>query len=279
MVQKLVVAGFLIPLFASSCLGAPAKAPRAAVVEIAGQIQHSDYEGDRAALERLYGELTPFVDNADVHLASRVRYWRGFALWRRSINGFNDSADPKELQADLERATGEFKEAWTLDPRFVDAKIGAASCLSNLVFLNRQNPQRVQELLGRSKPLLREAQDADPENPRLAWVLGPNLWYAPPEMGGSQEKAMDVYEKGLAAARAHKGAATDPLDPSWGEPELLMNLAFSNLHRKTPDLKAAQSDAQEALKLVPYWHYMRDILIPQIQSAVDASTTKGQRAI
>jgi hypothetical protein len=46
-----------------------------------------------------------------------------------------------------------------------------------------------------------------------------------------------------------------------------MNRAWSNLHRTVPDLKAAQTDAAAALTLVPYWHYVRDILIPQIQDA------------
>jgi uncharacterized protein YciI len=59
----------------------------------------------------------------------------------------------------------------------------------------------------------------------------------------------------------------DTLEPSWGEPELLMSLAWSNLNRTTPDLNAAEQDAQAALKLVPYWHYVRDILMPQIRAA------------
>jgi hypothetical protein len=46
-----------------------------------------------------------------------------------------------------------------------------------------------------------------------------------------------------------------------------MNLAYSNLNRSTPDLDAAERYAQSALKLVPYWHYVRDILLPQIQQA------------
>jgi hypothetical protein len=46
-----------------------------------------------------------------------------------------------------------------------------------------------------------------------------------------------------------------------------MNLAWSNLNRSTPDLKAAEEDAQAALKLIPYWHYVRDILMPQIRAA------------
>jgi hypothetical protein len=57
------------------------------------------------------------------------------------------------------------------------------------------------------------------------------------------------------------------LQPSWGEPELLMNRAWSNLNKTTPDLKAAQKDAEAALALVPYWHYVKDILMPQIKTA------------
>jgi hypothetical protein len=97
-------------------------------------------------------------------------------------------------------------------------------------------------------------------------VLGPVRWSSPRERGGGQDKAFDCYNKGLEAIRKQK-PQSDPLEPSWGEPELLMNLAWSNLNRTTPDLKAADEDAQAALKIVPYWHYVRDILVPQIQAA------------
>ena len=78
---------------------------------------------------------------------------------------------------------------------------------------------------------------------------------------------MAGYEKGLEAIRSQRKNSSDPLEPSWGEPELLMSLAWSNLNRTTPDLEAAQQEADSALKLVPYWHYVRDILIPQIRDA------------
>ena len=98
-------------------------------------------------------------------------------------------------------------------------------------------------------------------------MVGPNQWNTPPERGGGQDIAIATYEKGLDAIRAHKGSTNDPLEPTWGEPELLMSLAGSNLNRTTPDLKAAEQYAQAALKLVPYWHYVRDILLPQIRVA------------
>jgi hypothetical protein len=93
------------------------------------------------------------------------------------------------------------------------------------------------------------------------------VWNTPPERGGGQAKAIEQYEKGLEAIQKHKGVASDPLEPSWGEPELSMSLAWSNLNRTTPDLNAAEQYAHSALELVPYWHYVRDILMPQIQEA------------
>jgi hypothetical protein len=115
--------------------------------------------------------------------------------------------------------------------------------------------------------MVKEVKAADPENPRFLWVLGPILWNLPPERGGGQEKAIEAYEKGLQTVREQTTRARDALEPSWGEPELLMSLAWSNLNRTTPNLDAAEQNARAALKLVPYWHYVRDILMPQIQQA------------
>lgn len=255
--------------FVSMTPAAPAVGrSREQVIKIVAQIQRADYEGDRAALKRLHGELASFVDNKD--LATQAEYWRAFALWRRAINGFNDNADPTELQQDLKQALDEFDEAIRKNPAFVEPKIGALSCVSLLGYSFRQSqsdPARTQEFMARAKQLWKEAEAMAPENPRLLWVMGPNLWYVPTERGGGQTKAIEMYEKGLEAIRNHKTTASDPLDPSWGEPELLMNLAWSNLNRSAPDLNAAERYAHAALELVPYWHYVRDILLPQIQEA------------
>ena len=259
---------FLLFLFAAST---PATVPapessRETIIKLVAQIQRADYEGDRSALRRLFEQLAPFTSHED--LASRARYWRGFALWRRAMNGFNDSVDPKELGEDLQHAWDEFAEAGRNDPALVDAKIGALSCVTLLAFsINQDSPDRQKELLPQARQLMKEAQSAAPDNPRLLWVLGPNFWYSPAENGGGQIKAMELYQKGLETLRSRKSASADPLEPSWGEPELLMNLAWSNLNRAKPDLPAAEQYARSALKLVPYWHYVRDILLPQILEA------------
>jgi len=241
-----------------------AETPHAAVARIAARIRRADYEGDRAQLAKLYEAMAPYAQGP---LASRARYWRGFAMWRRALNGFNDKAEPAELAADLKRGIEEFDAASAADPRFTDAKIGAASCWVNLSFL-QAGPERTQGY-AKHNELLGEARKADPANPRLAWVLGATQFYTPPQFGGGQAKAIETYEAGLVSARQER--VTDDLDPAWGEPELLMNLAFSNLNRAQPDLAAADRYAQAALKLVPHWHYIRDILIPQIRAAQSAA--------
>jgi len=50
-----------------------------------------------------------------------------------------------------------------------------------------------------------------------------------------------------------------------------MSLAWSYLRRREPDLAQAEIHGRRALELVPSWHYMRDILMPQIEAARTAS--------
>ena len=82
---------------------------RDSIIHIVTQIQRADYEGDRPSLKRLHDELTPIPE--DNRLASRVLYWRGFALWRRAINGFNESPTPNDLEEDLAQSVTDCRPA------------------------------------------------------------------------------------------------------------------------------------------------------------------------
>jgi hypothetical protein len=261
-----------MPFLLTPSLRASAPSPdsaRETVTKVVLEIQRADYEGDRPALKRLYDQLAGFI--TDKELASRVHYWRGFALWRRAINGFNETPTPKDLAEDLNAGESEFDVAIRADAGFVDAKVGAASCILLRAFLegafsNVKNPDQLKQIMEGPSRLLNEASATEPDNPRLLWVIGPNQWNSPPASVG-QAKAMETYQKGLESIRKNKNPSNNPLNPSWGEPELLMNLAWSNLNRAKPDLPAAEQYARSALKLVPYWHYVRDILLPQILEA------------
>src|SRR5437667_4622786 len=237
---------------------------REQVTRIVAQIKRADYEGDQAVMQRGYDDLRPFTE--DKELASRIRYWRGFAQWRRAINGFNDSVDPKELEQELKTAVDEFKIAMEKDPTFVDAKVGTISCLGFMAFMNRKDQVRAKELVGQILPLVKEADEMAPDNPRLIWVHGPILWNSPPERGGGQDKAIQNYQRGLEVCSKIK-TSDDPLELSWGKPELMMSLAYCYLNANSADVNTAERYARNALEIVPYWHYVRDILLPQIVAA------------
>src|SRR5215216_6349485 len=264
--QNGLIAAVILPplVFGSATQATPANDARQQVAPIVAQIQRADYEGDRAAMQRGYDDLKPLME--DQKLASRIRYWRGFAQWRRAINGFNDSIPPNELEKDLKTALDEFTIAMEKDPTFVDAKVGTISCLGFLAFMNRKDQVRAKELVGRILTLAKEADEMAPDNPRLIWIHGPILWNSPPERGGGQDKAIQNYQRGLEVCSKIK-PSDDPLEPSWGKPELMMSLAYCYLNANSPDLNAAERYARDALQIVPSWHYVRDILLPQIIAA------------
>jgi hypothetical protein len=201
-------------------------------------------------LQQLYARLAGFPQ--DEH----VRYWRGFALWRKTINGFNSPNDPKERARDAEQAVREFEGAG------IEGRIATVSCVQMLFYLARNDKARTEELAGRFKGFYRETLAAAPENPRLMWIQGAQLWYE-----GKPAEAMALYERALAIVRKEK--AKHPLDPAWGEPELLMSLAWGslNIDKEKPDVAAAERYANQALSRVPHFRYVRDTLLPQIKAA------------
>jgi hypothetical protein len=257
---------FIVAVTLASCFAVYAAADyaREQVIEIVSRIQRADYEGDRATLKKCYDELAPFLENKD--LASRVRYWRGFARWRDGINAGNESVDPGEMEKLFLAGADEFKAALALDPEFVDAKVGIISCLGHVVYFHRTEKERAQEMVKPIFALVSEAKVAAPDNPRLIWVLGPILFYTPPEKGGGIDKVIESNERGLIICSQLKPPA-DKLEPTWGKPELLMSLAYEYMAKNPPDLDKAEKNAQAALRIVPYWHYVRDILMAQITEA------------
>jgi hypothetical protein len=253
---------FLFILFPSlTVFGSPRESVRDKVAQVVREIQRADYAGDRTALKKCYDELTPFLENAE--LASRVRYWRGFDLWRSAINGFNESIDASELEKLFANAVNEFKGALDKDPNFVDAKVGMISCLGYMAFIHRNEPDKMQPLVAQVMSLVDEAKAVAPDNPRLIWVLGPIIRRNPPEKGGGLDGAIANYKRGLEICSKLK-PNSDLLEPSWGKPELMMSAAFGSLSKNPPDTTEAERYARGALEIVPDWHYVRDILLPQI---------------
>jgi hypothetical protein len=120
-------------------------------------------------------------------------------------------------------------------------------------------------------PLLREVTDKGGDNPRALWLIGGLQLQAPPPYGGDAVKAAATMRKALDAARreAIDKATAPAYVPAWGGAENLMNLAFLYSHSAVQDRTAALAYAEGALVAAPEWHYVRDVLMPQIHAMAE----------
>jgi hypothetical protein len=230
----------------------------------ASAIVAADFANDRAELARQAEELALAVPP---ELAAAASYWRGFALWRRALNGFNETPSPPDLRSDLTAAVVAFRSAVAGDPASIEPKIGLAFAIGGLGFLARADPEQFRPLAAEYVPLVAAISAGGQENPRALWLVGGSFLWAPPPRQDF-EKALDSYRRGLAAARKEAlSPAPSPWAPRWGAPELLMSCAFFHAQMATtPNRELARAYAEGALAVAPTWHYVRDILLPQIEA-------------
>lgn len=244
-------------LFAS---GAAAASEPAAFSEIVRSVQSADYRGARAELQTLAARLE---DLKDPKLLAYRRYWRGFALWRRALNGFNETPIPPDLEADLKAGIASFQAALVERPDWIEARIGIAGCAGPLLFLARDDAPRREAVLKEYMPVVRAMSEEGGGNPRALWLMGQNQLAAPPPHGGQPAKAAATFRRGIEASlsEARQIAGDEPAwIPRWGAAENLMNLAYLYVHTPLANRDLALAYAEGALVAAPEWHYVRDIL-------------------
>jgi hypothetical protein len=254
-------------LMAAATLVVPPAAPKdeARLAELASAVLSADYRGNRAELARLDTELGrldagPLADYRD--------YWRGFALWRRAMNGFNENPTPDDLDADLVKALERFQSALARHPDWDEVKSAMLGCWGNRIYLAGHDAEKRKKLFEESGAFYKWVMAYGGSNPRVLWIKGGLQMVVPPASGGDWTKAAVTLRKGVAGAwlEANAGTPASPWAPKWGGPENLMNLAYLYSRGATPDRTAALAYAEGAITAAPEWHYARDVLLPQIEA-------------
>ncbi len=261
-------------LYALAAVAAAASAfvaPRAAsksearLGELAAAVLSADYRGDRPELARLEAEL----GRLDAGRLNDYRdYWRGFALWRRAMNGFNETPAPEDLDADLVHALHRFQSALARRPDWGEVKSAMLGAWGNRIFLAGSDTEKRKTLIDEAAASFKWVMAYEGENPRVLWIKGGLQMVVPPASGGDWTKAAATLRRGVAGAWKEASATVPapPWAPRWGGAENLMNLAYLYSHLPTPDRATALAYAEGALTKVPQWHYVRDIQLPMIEA-------------
>jgi hypothetical protein len=241
----------------------------ARLTRLAQAILDADYRGDRADLLRLAAQAGAV--NAPP-LRAYGQYWQAFARWRRAINGFNETPTPGDLKDDVEAAIASFRGALAAKPGWIEAKIGLSGAAANLMYLTAGDAKRNAEVVAEFVPMFREMAAEGADNPRALWIVGGSQLGAPPPYGGDAARAAATFHKGVQAAlrEARQVPAPPAYAPAWGGAENLMNLAYLHSHSSLNDKALARAYAEGALVAAPRWHYVADILLPQIDALADA---------
>lgn len=268
MTPEVMVMDLLAWSFTFGMLAVPAPAsasPEARFSELVGAVRSADYRGDRGALDRLDAAL----GELDVPALAEYRsYWRGFARWRRALNGFNETPRPEDLGSDLEKAIGHFKTSLAARADWIEPRLAMVGCWGNLIYLAGKDEARRKAILEEAGPTFKWVMANAGDNPRALWIKGGMEFGAPPPTGGDLVKAAATLQHGVACAwrEALVLAGSPAWVPSWGGPENLMNLAYLYSHSPKPDRATARAYAEGALTAVPEWHYVRDVLLPQVEA-------------
>jgi hypothetical protein len=243
-------------------------APR--LSQLAGAILTADYRGERPRLREL---ATALQGVKAPELAAYRDYWRGFALWRRAINGFNETPNPPDLRDDLREAVVSFRASLAHQPGWIEAQVGMVGCWFSLLYLSGEDETERRTILAEMVPMLREMTEKGNDNPRALWLVGGQQMWAPPPHGGDAVRASATYRRAVEAARreALKNGQAPAWIPKWGGPENLMSLAYLYAHSSARNRDLAEAYAEGALTAVPDWHYVADVLLPQIQALAPAA--------
>ncbi len=234
------------------------------LAELVAAVRSADYRGDRAALDRLDAMLAKIPDSS---LDEYRAYWRGFARWRRAINGFNETPPPSDLEPDLQAAVGRFRAALERRPGWIEARLAMVGCLGSLMYLAGDDAGKREKILADYAAVGKTLQADGPDNPRVLWIIGGLQMWAPKPGGGDPVKAAATMRRGVECSwREALGGAAPAWAPAWGGPENLMNLAYLYSHGAASNKAAALACAHGALVAVPEWHYVRDVLLPQIEA-------------
>jgi hypothetical protein len=137
------------------------------------------------------------------------QYWSAYCLINESFK--KKEAGEKDLI--LEKAKAFIEKAEMLSPNNDEIEVLKAQYA--MAKLSVDPMSRWQKYGADFQTSLKRAEEINPANPRVPYVMGTNIFYTPEGFGGGQAKAKPYFEKALTKFSTFK--STTAYAPNWGK--------------------------------------------------------------
>ena len=172
---------------------------------------------------------------------------------------------PTDLKEDLLAAISSFKSALARVQTGSKRRSASWAARGALIFLAGQDKVERDKVLAEYIPVMKDLMANGNENPRALWLIGGMQLQAPPPTGATRSRRLRPCRRASRRRAARRSSSSRaPYDPTWGGPENLMNLAYLYSQGNVQNRELAMAYAEGALVAAPEWHYVRDVLFPQI---------------
>lgn len=238
-------------LFVVLALGFPPQLPPD-FVQLTGRIDRAVIAGSAAQLEEVRQVLLRDLQKTPDDLTGLRRYALAYIDWR--LNFLPKQAKRKE--ALLDEATKQLEQVIADDPTNAEA----LSLLGAVYGARIDGIWSGMTLGPKAGEMSDRASASEPNNPRVALQKGVSAYFTPSAFGGGIEKA----ERELLKAQRLFAKQRSGRWPNWGELDVLA--WRGQILAKRGDREAARAVYQQALAAAPDFTWVRNVLLPALDS-------------
>ena len=163
---------------------------------------------------RSANELTELANQFDRIGQKETKEWlpEYYAAYSyMSILFFNTDLTPEQKKGYIEKAQGHIDKTLAINDKESEIYV----LLGMLYSLSITDASNAYQLSTQSNEALAKAEKLNPNNPRIYYLKGLNVYHTPAEFGGGASVAKPLFVKAESLFKQQK--SKNPLMPQWGE--------------------------------------------------------------
>jgi cytochrome c-type biogenesis protein CcmH/NrfG len=234
---------------------------------LVADVERGVLAADAEMLESARGRLLDMRATGETGTPDRVSYtlayvnWRLARLYRADGSGKGESKRLKKRRSELlKEAEAILKDGISRHPGDAEAH----ALLGTVHGASIGGMWSGMRLGPRAEKSLKRAGELEPENPRVALQMGLSAMFKPSTFGGGVDRARSELER---ATELFEAAPRDSPWPNWGAADAWAWLGL--VHAKDNDIDSARAAYEKALLIAPDYRWVKDTLLPSVDSLTD----------